>query len=99
MASQLRPQAEKRVHSRLLLEAVAEAKGLKLDEKEFERVLAGIAREQKKSSLAVRQELDATGRLPALRAQLLERQALHHLLGDDESRPEAEATDAAETAS
>jgi trigger factor len=81
MASQIRPEAQKRVHDRLLLDAVAKAREIRLDEQEFERVLAGIAREQKKSSLAVRQELDAAGRLASLRAQMLERQTLLHLLG------------------
>jgi trigger factor len=84
MRSQLRPQAQKRVHSSLLLEAVARAKNLKLDEAEFERFLSTIAREQKKSSLAVRQELDQSGRLPLIRAQLLESQALRHLLSAGE---------------
>lgn len=91
MASQIRPEAQKRVHSSLLLEAVAKAKSLKLDEAEFEGVLAAIAREQKKSSLAVRQELDRSGRLPLIRAQLLERRALRHLLGEDAAEPESEA--------
>lgn len=97
MASQIRPEAQKRVHASLLLEAVAKAKGLKLDEAEFERLLSAIAREQKKSSLAVRQELDQSGRLALLRAQLLERQAVRHLLGRD-AEPRAES-DAANEAS
>lgn len=92
MASQLRPEAQKRVHNRLLLDAVAKAKEIRLDEQEFERVLAGIARQQKKSSLAVRQELDATGRLAALRAQMLEQQTLRHLLGAEEE-PEPDPSD------
>jgi FKBP-type peptidyl-prolyl cis-trans isomerase (trigger factor) len=79
------------VHDRLLLDAVAKAKDVRLDEQEFERFLAGIAREQKKSSLAVRQELDAAGRLPALRAQFLERQTLRLLMGEES--PDAPADD------
>lgn len=93
MATQLRPEAQKRVHDRLLLDAVAKSKEIRLDEQEFERVLAGIAREQKKSSLAVRQELDAAGRLPLLRAQMLERQTLRHLLGTDEEAAESDKSD------
>lgn len=94
MASQLRPEAQKRVHNRLLLDAVAKTKEIRLDEQEFERVLSGIARQQQKSSLAVRQELDATGRLPALRAQMLEQQTLRHLLGaDEEEAAEPDPTD------
>ena len=79
----LRPQAQRRVHERLLLDAVAKERDLKVDEKEFERILANIAAQQKKNSLAVRQELAAAGRLQPLRAELLRDQAIRHLLGDD----------------
>ena len=100
MAAQLRPRAQKRVHNRLLLDAVAKAKNVKLDEQEFERFLAGIAREQKKSSLVVRQELDASGRLQALRAQLLGSQTLRRLMGEEvpaAAQADADQTDETES--
>ncbi len=90
LAEQMRPEAHDRVHTRLLLDAVAEAKQIKLDEEEFERVLASIAGQQKKSSLVVRQELSQTGRLPSLRAQLLHQQTVRYLLGEDGGDPTAE---------
>ncbi|MCP4658465.1 MAG: trigger factor [bacterium] len=86
----LRPQAQRRVHERLLLDAVAKERDLKVDEKEFERILASIATQQKKNSLAVRQELAAAGRLQPLRAELLRDQALRHLLGDDAAETTSE---------
>jgi len=83
MARQLKPRAEARVHSRLLLDAVAKAKGLKLDEAEFERVLKRMAQQQNRSSLSIRQELSEGGRLQGLRADLLAQQTVRHLLGED----------------
>ena len=83
LAESMRPEAQKRVHNSLLLDAIGKKKGIKLDESEFERVLGSIAREQKKSSLTVRQELDAAGRLGLLRADILERQVLRQLVDGD----------------
>ena len=40
LADQVRPQAERRVHARLLLDAVAKQTGADVDEDEFERTLA-----------------------------------------------------------
>ncbi len=85
-----RPEAQRRVHERLLLDAVAKERDLKVDEKEFERILTNIAAQQKKNSLAVRQELAAAGRLQPLRAELLRDQALRHLLGDDAAETPSE---------
>lgn len=98
MAEQSRPEAHNRVHTRLLLDAVAEAKNIKQDEEEFERVLASIAAQQNKSSLAVRQELSQMGRLPSLRAQLLHSQTLRFLLGEDAAEEAAEGEAVAEEA-
>jgi len=89
MAEQMRPEAYNRAHTRLLLDAVAEAKQIKQDEEEFERVLASIAAQQKKSSLAVRQELSQTGRLPSLKSQLLHSQTVRFLLGEDAAGDQA----------
>ena len=83
MGEQVRPQAESRVHARLLLDAVAEGRKLEVDEKEFERTLAGIASAQRRSTVAVRQELDRHGRLGELRDQMKRERALRSLLGED----------------
>lgn len=78
----LKPQAERRVHVRLLLDAVADARALKLDEAEFERFLTGLAAHRKKTAFAMRQELAETGRLQTVRQQLLREQAIRLLLGE-----------------
>lgn len=94
MAESMRPQAEKRVHDRLLLDAIAKEKTLRLDESRFEELLAAIAEDQGTNSLAVRQRLAEDGRLEPLRAQLLRDQTVAHLLGEDvEEEKQDEAAD------
>ncbi len=93
LAGQVRPQAERRVHDRLLLDAVSEARQLRLDETEFEQFLAGLAAHQKVSSLSLRQKLSDSGRLESLRADLLRQRTVRHLLGEDIS-PESESDQA-----
>ena len=83
MTDEARPKAEVRVHDRLLLDAVAEAEGLRLDESEFERFLAGLAAQQQTSTLELRRHLAEDGRLESLRADLLRGEAVRHLLGED----------------
>jgi len=93
LADQVRPQAERRVHARLLLDAVAKQTGAELDEDEFERTLSAIARAQKSSTASVRQELDRTGRLANLREQMRREKALQSLMGEmpDESEEEIDS--------
>lgn len=83
LAEQVRPQAERRVHARLLLDAVVKQNQTEVDEDEFERTLAAIARAQKSSTSAIRQELDRTGRLAGLRQQMQREKALKSLLGEE----------------
>ena len=94
MAEGMRPQAQMRVHDRLLLDAIAKEKTLRLDESRFEEILAAIAEDQGSNSLAVRQQLAEDGRLEALRSQLLRDQTVAHLLGEDEEDDEADSDDA-----
>jgi FKBP-type peptidyl-prolyl cis-trans isomerase (trigger factor) len=89
----VQPNAVRRVHERLVLDAVAAAEGLRLDESEFEHFLAHAAAEQKTSSLALRQRLSENGMMEELRADLLRQQTVRHLLGDldeDESADDSE---------
>lgn len=90
LQGQLRPQAEKRVHARLLLDAVAEHRGLKLDEREFEAFLSRLAASRQQSAFALRQELSSAGRIQSVRQQLLREQTIRHLLGD--AAPDAAST-------
>ena len=87
------------MHQRLLLDAVAEAEGLRLDEREFERFLAGLAAQQQTSTVEMRRQLADNGRLEGLRSELLRGQAVRHLLGEggDAEEPDAVDPDAEET--
>ena len=83
MADQIRPQAERRVHARLLLDAVASQHGIEVGEEDFETALAAIGRAQGRSAVSVRQALDRSGNLVGFRDQLGREKAIKHLLGED----------------
>ena len=83
LGEQIRPQAEERVHARLLLDAVAERLEIEVPEEVFEATLAALARSQGASAAQLRRRLDADGRLGALRAQLRRERALDRLLGEE----------------
>ncbi len=95
MASEMMPLAEKRVHARLLLDAIADDKSLTVTEEEFERTLAMLARAQGVSTPVLRRKLDEDGRLATLRSQLRREKTIRTLLGE----PEAAAAPAALPAS
>jgi trigger factor len=99
VAEQIRPQAERRVQARLLLDAAAEKLGVEVGEDEFERTLAVIAKAQRRSTVAIRQELDRSGRLAGLRQQMAREKALTHLLGEEQTDGTAEAGSAVAGAS
>lgn len=84
VAEQARPPAEKRVHARLVLEAVARERGLEVSAEELEQTLAGLAREQGVATGALRRALDQDGRLAELRTQLLRVKTIRHLLGEED---------------
>jgi trigger factor len=83
IGEEMMPLAEKRVHGRLLLDAVSEAEGIAVSEEEFERTLAALARAQGVSTPSLRRALDEDGRLATLRAQLRRDKTIRHLLGED----------------
>lgn len=76
------PLAERRVHARLLLDAISEAESISVGEEEFERALASIARAQKTTTPALRRALDEDGRLASLRSQMRRDKTIRHLLGE-----------------
>ncbi len=84
LAREMRPRAEKRVHARLLLDAVAEKLGIQVSESEFEASLAAIARAEGRSTPEIRQALDRSGRLGELRSQMLRGKTVKRLLGEAE---------------
>jgi len=93
IAEQARPQAERRVHTRLLLDAVAEAEGVRVDEDEFEATVAAMARAEGRSAPALRRQLDEAGKLGVLRSQLRRNRTLRHLIGELDEPPGGDAGD------
>jgi trigger factor len=85
VANDMMPLAERRVHSRLLLDAIADAESLQVGEEEFERALALLARAQNTSTPQLRRALDEDGRLASFRSQLRRDKTIRHLLGEDTS--------------
>ena len=90
VGEEMAPMAEKRVHARLLLDAVADHRKLAVTEEEFERTLAVLARAQGVSTPVLRRKLDEDGRLTSLRSQLRREKTIRTLLGEpDEDAPAA----------
>jgi len=85
LAREVRPQAERRVHVRLLLDAVAEANHVEVAPQELEERLALLARAQGRTTSSVRHALAQGGQLDALRRQMRREKTISTLL------PEAEA--------
>jgi trigger factor len=83
VAAQAKPQAERRVQARLLLDAIAESESIKVEEQDVERTLTSIARSEGTSSGAVRQTLEQQGRLRGLIAQLRREKTLNRLTGEE----------------
>jgi len=83
IANDMLPLAERRVHSRLLLDAIAEAESIQVGEEEFERALAVLARAQNTSTPQLRRALDEDGRLATFRSQLRREKTIRHLLGEE----------------
>jgi trigger factor len=92
IAEEMAPLAEKRVHARLLLDAVADDRELAVTEEEFERTLAMLARAQGVSTPVLRRKLDEDGRLTSLRGQMRRDKTIRALLGE----PDEAAAGAAE---
>jgi trigger factor len=91
VAAEARPAAEKRVHARLVLDAVARREGIEVAAEELEAALARIAAEQKLSAGQVRRALDQDGRLARLRGQMLRAKTIRRLLGDEAPGKSGEA--------
>ena len=93
VAEEMRPLAQKRVHARLLLDAVSESEGIALSEEEFEAALAALAGAQGTSTSALRRSLDEKGRLAGLRAQLRRDKTIRRLLGEEAQPAETAGAD------
>jgi len=91
LSEQVKPQAEARVHARLLLDALVQRWEVEVPEEVFEATLAGLARSQGNSAAQLRRALDQDGRLGELRAQLRRERALRRLLGEEDNEAEEAA--------
>ena len=80
----LKPRAEERVHARLVLDAIADDRGVQVDEKELEGILGRLAARENVSSQSLRQHWSRTGQLESLRGQLRRESLVRSLLGEDE---------------
>ncbi len=90
LGEQTGPEAAKRVHSRLVLDAMAEADGVAVSEEEVEAALRPVAEANNQSTMAIRKALDESGRLRGLREQLRRDKVMRLLLGEE---PESEESD------
>lgn len=82
MARDLEPRAERSVHARLVLDAVADSEEVRVPEEELAAAIASIAKAQGQAAPAVRRALDEAGKLGELRAQLRRERTVAHLLGE-----------------
>ena len=87
LSQEIKPQAEARVHARLLLDAVSNHFEVEVSEEDFEATLAALARSQGQSAAQLRRALDGDGRLAELRSQLRRERALKRLLGEEDNDP------------
>lgn len=104
IGKQARPQAEERVHTRLLLDAVADHLDVQVEPGELEAALASLARAQGASLPAVKRALQENDRLAEFRTQVRRNKTVSRLMGeealpttDTPSDPEDGESDAADT--
>lgn len=88
LGEQAKPQAERRVKARLLLDAISEQEKIEVGEEEFEQALALLARAQGIPTPALRQRLDEAGQLAGLRSQMRREKTVRRLLGESETAAE-----------
>lgn len=92
VGEQARPKAEELVHTRLLLDAIAEQEEIGVDASELEEGLSTLARAQNTSVPAVRRALEDGGRLQGFHEELRRNKTVRHLMGelDDEQSAQAD---------
>ncbi|HET9226193.1 MAG TPA: trigger factor, partial [Thermoanaerobaculia bacterium] len=99
MADEFLPLGERRVHARLLLDAIADSESVHVGEEEFEMTLAALARARNTSTPALRKAMDENGQLATLRSQLRRDKTIRHLLGEMPSgTPDADLAELASEA-
>lgn len=89
VANDMLPLAERRVHARLVLDAISDAESVQVGEEEFELTLAALARARNTTTPALRKSMDENGQLATLRSQLRREKTIRRLLGEDTGAPAA----------
>lgn len=96
VGEQARPAAEKQVHGRLLLDAVARREGIEVGDEELDLFLSRLARRENAAPQTLRRALAKDGRLEGIRARLRQGKTVRYLLGEDEPEAPPEADGGAE---
>lgn len=89
VANDMLPLAERRVHARLLLDAISDAESVQVGEEEFELTLAALARARNTTTPALRKSMDENGQLGTLKSQLRREKTIRRLLGEETGAPAA----------
>lgn len=89
VANDMLPLAERRVHARLLLDAISDAESVQVGEEEFELTLAALARARNTTTPALRKSMDENGQLATLKSQLRREKTIRRLLGEETGAPAA----------
>ena len=97
MAEEVRPQSERRVHARLVLDSVAGEFEVDVEPEELETRLALIARAQGKTTTSLRQGLSQGGQLEGLRRQMRREKTIARLLGTEPKADSDVAEDVSES--
>lgn len=84
LGEDVRPQAEKQVHARLLLDAVADEREIEVTDEELDQALSALARAENTNVPTLRRTLERDGRLEGFRKKLRRNQTVRHLLGEDD---------------
>jgi trigger factor len=102
LARRIRPQSLFNVKAFLLLDAIGKAEGIDVPEEEFEKELATMAEETGQNAQRMRAQLEQSGQLLVLRAQMREAKIFEFLMEKAEvteapdPEPEGETTEARE---
>ncbi len=84
LGEDVRPQAEKQVHARLLLDAVADEREIEVTDEELDQALSALARAENTNVPTLKRALERDGRLEGFRKKLRRNQTVRHLLGEDD---------------
>jgi len=82
MKAELTPEAEQEARATVLVQAIAEREGVTVTDADVQKRIAEMAAARQENMKKLRSELERTGRIHGLRAQIVEEKALDKLLAD-----------------